>query len=90
VGCGTSTQLSPEVCESGVLVCDVAGSVCENFDIPGPVCNYLNVACINFALLCGNSPGSEEYKKAESDLKFATDIYNKWLIKYKKEKLNEK
>jgi len=88
-GCGGTPQLSSEICETGLLVCDIAENICETFPLPDPVCSYVNIACVNIGLLCVTEPGTVEHIEAKQKLKKAKADLNIFLKKYKRDKLNE-
>ena len=67
-GCSGGSQLPPEVCTYGEMVCNTGNYVCENFPVPEPICTYFNLACINLSVLCEFEPGTPEYKAAIESL----------------------
>ena len=81
--CSGTPQLSPKVCEVGTLICDISTNVCATFPIPEPVCSYVNLACINIALLCAEPVGSDNYNKAKLQLDNINTSLETWIEAYK-------
>jgi hypothetical protein len=68
-GCSGS-QMPPEVCEIGSLVCNASTSLCETIpQIPAEVCTYVNLACLNLEILCSTEPGTAGHDQARESLK---------------------
>jgi len=83
--CGGGSQLPPQVCEIGGIVCDVSETLCTAVpQIPPEVCLYLELACVNLEILCTTPPGSPEYETAAANISAGNKEFSLYLETLKK------